>query len=68
MLADEEKEKYRQEANNYIKEKLKAYNQCCAKYMVPEKQFQHPHILYLRDTIDGPIKASMLGIYKNLEE
>ena len=36
--------------------------------MVPEKQFQHPHILYLRDTVDGPIKSNMLGLYKKLRE
>lgn len=68
QLPEEEKEKYREKANEVIQEHIKLYTTQAAKYMIPQKTYLHPNVLYLRETVNGPITSGMMGLFKGLPE
>ena len=67
-LPEEERQKYRQKAEEAIQMQTKVFSEQAAKYMVPTKTYLHPNLVYLRDTVDGPITRSMMGLFKQLPE
>lgn len=67
-LPEEERQKYRQKAEEAIQTQTKVFSEQAAKYMVPTKTYLHPNLVYLRDTVDGPITRSMMGLFKQLPE
>lgn len=67
-LPEEERQKYREKAEEAIKIQTKVFSEQAAKYMVPTRTYLHPNVLYLRDTVNVPITKSMMGLFKQLPE
>lgn len=67
-LPEEERQNYRQKAEEVIKAQTRVFSEQAAKYMVPTRTYIFPNVLYLRDNVIRPITRSMMGLYKQLPE
>lgn len=67
-LSLQEKKRYEQLTQKLREEKLRILNQAKAKYMIPEKQFVDPHILYLREIKEETFTPKDYHLFRELNE